>query len=322
MIPKRIILFHEDYHYIKRFAAYLERESALSVECLILESRQEALKAAAESDTDLIIIPESEQTDKPEEAGIPLLYFTERSERRGASFLPMFRSMDEQIRSIRAVLDFKTEKLGAGGAHVIGFFSPVHGAGQSVSSLLMGMQLAEKEPALLLNLERFSGLWRFLPHDGGSLSDLLYYARTRADPLLHVSENIEYLGPLAMIPPVREPEDLTQLKEADWKLLIGQLRDAGEYRYILLDIGAGIPQEEALLSLCDRIYVPLREDALAIEKSEEWQNHLKARGREDILERLKPYRLPPLLLNEWVDYRELRLSAWGKTIKALTEAER
>ena len=322
MIPKRIILFHEDSRYIARFAAYLERESGLALSCLIASSRQEALKEAEEGDADLLILPEMSPQEGPEEIKIPFLLFTERSEGKGARHLPMYRSMEEQIRSIRSVMDFRTTKESSGGALLIGFFSPVRGAGQSVSSLLMGMQLGEKEPSLLINLERFSGLRRFLPHEGASLSDLLYYARTRADPLLHLQESIEYLGTLAFIPPVREAEDLSELRETDWKLLLGQLKDESGFRYILLDIGEGIVQEETVLSLCDRIYVPLREDALALEKYEEWKNHLRSRGRESVLDRLKPYRLPPLLLREWMDYRELKHSPWGKTIKALAEAEK
>ena len=320
MAEKQLVLYYHEAEFVTRFAAYLEKKSALPVRCRCFTEEaplREYLKAKG---ADLLLVPEGFDLQSPETAGIPCLMFTERREET-EGLLPVYRSMGSQIRRLSRALDWEETREARPNerAELIGFYSPVRGAGQSVSAILMGMQLAEEAPALLINLERFSGLGGILPFHGGSLSDLLYFARVQGNPLSQLGAVTESYGPLSLIPPVRDPEDLKENSAEDWRFLLGQRRDAGLYRTILLDIGDGLPQEKAVLALCDRIYCALREDEIALAKWREWQDTLKEQGEEEVLSRLHPFCLPPGGLKGWTEYRELRHLAWGRTVRALTE---
>ena len=322
MSEKRLVLYYTDPVFLKRFSDYLERKTGLEIRCVTFTEEAPFLDWIRKGQASLVIGKEGFDIRPAEERGIPFLVFTERSEGTNERQMPVYRSMDRQARRIRQCWRIpERDAAPQSVCRLLGFYSPVHGAGQSVSAILMGLNLAETAPSLLLNLERYPGLRRIIPGSGGSLSDLLYYARVQGDPLEHLPELTEYLGPLAFIPPVREADDLLEMNGKDWGFLLEQLRSGGGFRYILIDLGDGIVRPEEILKYCDRVYVPLREDRLAIAKWEEWREHLEAAGGESFLAKLRPYRLPPENMPEWVDHRELRLMSWGRCLKALAEAE-
>ena len=324
MREKKLVLFYPEAEFVTRFAAYLEKKSALPVRCRVFTDYAAFRDYLREEPADLILLPREREPAEPLTAeNIPILFFSEKTESRDERELPIYRKMDKQISQIARVLDFsdasgtkdevKTE--------LIAFYSPVHGAGQSVSAILMGMALAEKSPTLLINLERFSGLKAYFPSYEGSLSELLYYAKVQGDFLSHLNEVVASFGPLAYIPPAREAEDLPETRPEDWRFLLTALRDSGLYRYIVIDVGDGVPRERPVLELCERIYVPIREDEIALQKLLDWQGQLEAQGQEALARRLRIFRLPPPGPETLTEYRELRHMAWGRTIKALAEGE-
>ncbi|MBP3729732.1 MAG: hypothetical protein J6H18_05670 [Lachnospiraceae bacterium] len=322
MSNQRLFLLHSDRVFLDRFSSYLEKKAKIGLRCSCFTDEKEMLGQLEEITPSLMIVREGCPLEAAKERGIPVLVFSEGTEEEGEGRFPLYRAMDKQIRQIRRYLKQDgSQSRDPLPCRILGFYSPVHGAGQSVSAILTGLFLGEQGPALLLNLERYSGLKEMLPFENGGLSDLLYFARIQADPLEHLPELTEYYGSLALIPPARNPEDLLEMSREDWRFLLGRIRESGLYRFILLDIGDGIRKTEDLLDLCDRIYVPLREDRLALTKLEEWREDLGDKKGEAFLSRLRPYRLPPEELPEWVEYRQLRMMSWGKNLRALAEAE-
>ncbi len=319
MQDKCLIIYYPDAVFVSRFCAYLEKKLSLPLRCRGFWEPEAFLKALDTGEGDLILAPPDMRL--PEGAG-PRLVFTESAEALSSEELPLYRSMDRQIKTILARLDFSAPKEGDSDCRIIGFYSPVHGAGQSVSAILMGMVLAEKSPTLLVNLERFSGLGQLLPQGEGSLSDLLYYARVRQDLQSLGPETAQYFGPLAFIPPVREAGDLEEAGSETLSFLLEELKHCGLYRYILVDVGEGAGPVLPLLSLCHSIYVPVREDDLALAKLAEWEDYLAEQGAGVIKSRLKTFRLPTPGPEEMTEYRELRHMAWGRTIRALAEGEK
>ncbi|MBO4872898.1 MAG: hypothetical protein J5496_05745 [Lachnospiraceae bacterium] len=325
MREKRLVLFYPDAEYAARFAFYLEKRSGLPVRCRAFSDPSAFREFLREHGADLILLPAGEELlQNLPCADVPTLRFTEKQDSRDDRELPVYRRMEKQVGQISRVLDpagEAAEDAGAVSAELIAFYSPVHGAGQSVSTILMGMTLSEKGPALLLNLERFPGIRTYFPAGDGSLSELLYYAKVQRDFTAHLKEVTAYFGPLAYIPPAREPEDLLETRPEDWRFLLSALRDSGIYRYILIDVGDGVPKERPILELCEKIYVPIREDEIALNKLLEWQGQLEAQGGGDLLQRLRTYRLPPPAPSALTEYRELKHLSWGRTIKALAEGD-
>lgn len=322
MSHNRLVLYHQEEVFLSRFGTYLEKKTNGAMRCICFQEEGAFRSYVDQYGASLLIVQEGPAVRLAESTGLPFLVFTERSEGSKENHLPIYRSMDRQIRQIRRVWK-ETAPSPAALPHsrVFGFYTPVHGAGQSVSAILMGLHLAEEQPALLVNLERVSGLKQILSMGEGGLSDLLYYARVQGDPLSHLAELTEYYGSLAFLPPVRDEEDLKEMSPRDWIFLLNQMKECSLYRYILLDLGDGAYGSEDLLPLCDRIYVALREDRLSQCKLQEWQETLRRKQGEEILKRIRPYRLPQESPSDWVDYRELRLMPWGRSLKALVEAE-
>ena len=321
MREKSLVIYYPEKSFTERFSSYLERRSGLPLRCHAFTDRAAFQAYLKKNEADLILLPAGESLEEVPSA--PVLYLAEKSESQLEGELPLYRRMDKQVGQIGQVLDLgegEAEKTRPG-AELLGFYSPVHGAGQSVSAILMGMILAEKAPTLLLCLERFSGLKEIFPAGDGSLSELLYFARVQGSFLPQLKEVTSFFGPLAYVPPARQPEDLVQTGPEDWRFLLKTLKDSGLYRYILIDIGDGVRPEKEVLELCERVYVPVREDRIALSKLTEWQDQLREQGAEALLKRLRTYRLPLPGPDRIVEYRELRYLPWGRTIKALADGE-
>ena len=322
MADKQLVLYYQDAEYIRRFAAYVEKRSALPLKVKGFTDEEAFWEYVSQGCADLILIPEGSLQRKAEEKGLPFLALSERTGSPDPRQMPLYRRMDEQIKQLRASICWDRDaKEGKQTVSLIAFCSPVHGAGQSLSAILAGLELAELAPTLLINLERFSGLTQFLAPHGGSLSDLLYFGRVQGNPLLQLEAVTESYGPLSYIPPVRDPDDLRENSPEDWAFLLDALQSAGLYRYIVLDMGDGAVREKTILERCEKIYCPLRADPLSDAKWEEWKAYLIAQQEGELLERLRPYRLEEAPPRGWTEYREMRFHGWGRRIKALIREE-
>ena len=75
------------------------------------------------------------------------------------------------------------------------------------------------------------------------------------------------------IPPAHSPEDLRNVKAAEWHELLSALIEKSSYEVIILDIGDGLGMLRDFLSECDVIYMPTKENTFArakIQAFDEW----------------------------------------------------
>ena len=317
MQEKSLVLQYEDAVFLRRFASFLEKkaEEALRISWFVRE--EEFLQFVQTERADLLIV--SESLAKSRKWTVPLLYFTEGTVPKGERELPIYRPMDRQIRRIRqALADSRPEaEKSAAACTVLGFFAPAGGIGQSVSALLAGLILAESGPALFISLERYSALQEMLSLQGGTLSDLLYFARIQGDPFERIEMMTDCAGPLTVLAPAADPADLRTALPEDWNYLFSQLRAAGRYRFAVVDLGDGLGLETELMAHCDLVFVPENGSPAAAVKEAIWRRCLSDSGEAALLEKLRPFSLPPLPGDGLLDYRELRMTEWGRIVRAV-----
>lgn len=318
-----VYLFGEDEGFIRRFGAYLQQKAPLPLAVSCFTREEELRQSLKEKPAELLLVPEALR-EEFSGGRASLFYFTEDRGCRDPRALYLYRPMEKQLRQLLE----DREDAGAAGdrerpATVWALFSPAGGCGRTAAALLLGQQLAESGPTLFLSTERFSGLSRQLAREKqGDLSELLYAALVRGKPAEKLPELTEHLGRLELVLPPEDPKDLRDPEEEDWLYLLTELRNAGRYRHIVLDLGDGIREESWLLRQADRILLPVRADRIAADKEQAWRAYLAEQGEEALAERARRLELPDTPeVKAYLDHRELRLTEWGRSVKQLLQEE-
>lgn len=167
----------------------------------------------------------------------------------------------------------------------LGFYSPIHRCGQTTLAIGVGQYLSRTHPTLYLNFESCAGFGELLPdYRCKDLADVIYFLRT--DPgkfTLRMKTLVQKMGELSFFPPVRAGKNLLEITADDWMQLFAQIETAGEYEYVVLDLGEGIHGLEEVLRLCARVYTPVSRDGRGREKRNLYEMVLQKSGGEDIL---------------------------------------
>ncbi|MBQ6468648.1 MAG: hypothetical protein IJJ50_01165 [Lachnospiraceae bacterium] len=181
----------------------------------------------------------------------------------------------------------------------IGVGSPVRRCGNTLFSLSLARLLADTRSTLFITADPCSGFSRrFREGTQRSLSDLLYdldtgpegsAAEGAPDGLDGLTSSIGPLRVLAPFPVMQDAADL--FGEA----LPALFRFCGQYRFrtIVFDAGPLIYDPASLLQMFSRFYMPSLTDPVSAAKMAEFASSLRKTGREDLLEKITPVRLPP-----------------------------
>lgn len=170
---------------------------------------------------------------------------------------------------------------------IIGVYSPIHRIGKTRFAIGMGKRLAEKEPALYLNLEGYSGEeFYFREKPEGNLGDLLYYHRQERNNLgIRISTMAGQIEKLDYIYPMPYLQDLKAVKKDEWLGLLERIRRECIYGKVILDIGDSVDGLFAILKACDVIYTPYTDESISMAKLTQYTEGLRKTGMEEILEK-------------------------------------
>ena len=95
---------------------------------------------------------------------------------------------------------------------IIGVYSPIGRCGKTCLALAIGQILAKEEKVLFVTLDTFTGFTGLLNERWKrDLSDLIYYYKQDRFHVIRLNSIVYYLGDMAWIPPIRIPQDYTQL---------------------------------------------------------------------------------------------------------------
>lgn len=119
----------------------------------------------------------------------------------------------------------------------------------------------------------------------GDISDLMYFSGSGKGNLISkLGGLVQTINNLDYIPPAFSPFDLRSIKCNEWLGLIEDLCSYSSYEVILLDFGEQVdnPSPE-LLNRCGKIYMPVREDSMAVTKIAQYEKVMVAREYEEVL---------------------------------------
>lgn len=207
-------------------------------------------------------------------------------------------------------------------AKVIGIYSPVNRCMKSSLALTMCRQIAGHETVLYMNLEEYSGFSKLVCDDYRTdLSDVLYLYRQGTYHWMRLKSMVYNWGNVDYIPPVRYGEDLGQVTSEELALLIGRIAGESGYDKMVVDVGRMGHGVLPVLSVCDTVYMPIREDCVSAAKLEEFEAYLEEAADGSLRERIHKLKLPgtgsimrgegyldQLLYGELGDYVRLLLS--------------
>lgn len=176
---------------------------------------------------------------------------------------------------------------------LIGVYSPIKRCGKTAFALAYGEACARSRKVLYVNLEDFSGFRMLFGKEyRKDVSDLLYFYREEKKGMLRkVDETAEKLRDMYYLPPAMCPSDMKSVQPEEWRewfLLLLQSR----YEVIIVEPGDCVNGLEEILSLCNRIYVPVLENRISESKLKEYEDCLVLSGWESLSGRMQRVMVP------------------------------
>jgi len=185
---------------------------------------------------------------------------------------------------------------------LIGIYSPVGRCGKTGFALTLGEILAEKKRTIYLNLERYSGLkdMDVIQEGGGDINDLIYFYRLDENSLVfRLSSLIRSFLNLDYIAPALAGEDVMSVNGSEWSCIISALAAAGEYEAVVLDLGVSLEDAVYLMSICDRVYMPVLDDRVSAAKTAQFFEAAGRCGAGDLRNTVTMLRLPVIREEIW-----------------------
>lgn len=317
-----VVICGKEKEWLGRFARYLREKAMPGLNVPVFSGREELEAYLSDHPAELAIVPEEMAAEF--ENVCRTLYFTEEDRPGDPRAMYRYRPAGRHLSQILSVIGSEAGECGQPvRADVQAVWSPVRGAGTTAAAVLLGLILSEKEPTLLVSAERYSALPALLPREReGSLADLLYYVKVKGDPAAHLPELEEREGNLVWICPAAEPEDLRSAAGEDWAALILALRASGRYRHVVIDAGDGPGDEVRILEAADRIWMPTKQNGIALQRERAFRARLEREGREELLDRTVRFSFPETEeVRDLLDYRQLLHTQWGRCIRRLVREE-
>ena len=196
-----------------------------------------------------------------------------------------YQCADEIIREIFEVYVDKTKEnvmrsIRKERARLVAVYSPIHRIGKTTFALALGKECAIKKRVLYLNLEEYASLEG---EAGLNLGDILYYMKQgngnlgiRLQAAVRKNEELNYLAPIPIL------QDMKEVSENEWKMLISELVENSTYDLIILDMSESVQGIYRILERCDRIYMPVSEDRISQSKLKQYDENVKQLKLEKI----------------------------------------
>jgi cellulose biosynthesis protein BcsQ len=192
---------------------------------------------------------------------------------------------------IREVFEFYTDRtkedimrtMNKERAKILAVYSPIHRIGKTRFAMALGKECAKRKKVLYLNLEEYSGFEEGRA-DELNLGDLLYYLKQGNGNLgIRLKSATRQVEDLSVISPIPVVMDLKEISWDEWKILMEQILENTPYEIVILDVGESIQGLFQLLEMSDRVYMPVLNDEVSVQKMQQYHNNLEQLN----LERLK-----------------------------------
>lgn len=196
---------------------------------------------------------------------------------------------------------------------IYGVYSPIGRARKTSFALTLGEVLSENNQVLYLNFEEFSGFEELFDRTYRTdISDLIYFSRQKEGGFIYkLNSVVQTFHELHYIPPALSPADVRDVSGKEWLDFLHEISVYGEYDILILDLSEQVDELFQVLRECDRVYLPVLEDAISQAKLAQYEKLLGMLDMEDVIEKTRKLKLPvqPLLKENGDIMQQL---VWGE----------
>ncbi len=330
-----IAIYDSEADYALKLAEYFRLKNGLNYSVSVFTDYNSLKNYLSENDIDILLISEEFCMYIEELQNVSNLFILTDGNIDAAlkqyASLYKYQPADRMLRDIMScyALSSSREKvtvLTSAPAKITGIYSPVKRCGKTSFALAYGCIISMTESSLYINLEEYSG-FSFFADDtsAGDLSDLLYFYRQNPSnvgkklaALSRIYHNLNY------IPPMQFSYDIKNMESQDLNNFIHTISETEQYQNIILDISDSLKDVPALLSICDKIFMPSTKDNISQFKIDEFFKSILALYNSSIKDKTEIITLPyadPCIFSDTAGHdfiEKLLFSKFGTYIRELT----
>ena len=294
---RRIIaVIDPDVDYAQRLADYINKHEIGGLKAVTFSNTENYKVHAHEYDTRIMLIDEGECSRMKDDIRSVVICLSEDCFASSSNITICKYSRADHI--VRRMLEKYNEtakdvlaRTSINRSHIIMIYSPLGRCGKTTFAITMANYLGSQSKCLLLCLDEFCGIFRFIAEEAViDFSDVINAFMKGKYSWALFSQSICHFGNTDYIAPVRYPEDAGVLNADQLTDLIESIADESGYENIVIDVGDIGRKATDFIELADEIFVPSNPKNNL--KVEEFENCLKASGREDVFSRLRMVELP------------------------------
>jgi len=312
---KQLVFLGMDLEYSKKLSEYLRKQDEDYFDIRIYSDLNIFIEKEEENNVDVLFMGENiyvaNMSNISENDGIDNSFFDvktksikvlaseKNSQIKEEYFIYKYQSAyDIYMALINACIDEAIDKNSINKSKkskLVGVYSPVNRSYKTSFSYMYASIISKNQKVLYLNLEAFSGIGDFLfINQERNITDLMYEFRANRNLFnIIMSRYIDKSGNLSIVLPAENLSDIQKVSASDWVDFIDYLTVNSDYEVIVIDIGNNVSGIMDILTLCDDIYSPVREDSLSRLKMDHFLKMLnKYYGRSDIKDRIIILEIP------------------------------
>lgn len=289
MNERNLVICDREIRYATSLGENISSREDLAVKVYVCSSLDKVAELSKSKTIHLFVVEEGYAYDERSQIAAEQVFVLGRG--RDADFgeeecpIWKYQCADEIIREIFEVYVDKTKEnvmrsVRKERARLVAVYSPIHRIGKTTFALALGKECATKKRVLYLNLEEYAGMEA---EAGLNLGDILYYMKQgngnlgiRLQAAIRNNEELNYLTPIPIL------QDMKEVSENEWKLLIRELVENSAFDLVILDLSESVQGLPRILESCDRIYMPVSEDRISQSKLKQYDDNIKQLKLEKI----------------------------------------
>lgn len=321
--------------YVQNFVEYINEKRSIPFVVQAFTHPEKLIEFCREGHVEVLLISDSAMRDEIKIQNIgKIIILSQGGYNQGFEQYPNIYKYQSSDTVIREVMDcYGATKISTlpvtsskRKTEIVGIYSPIGRAAKTSFALTYGQILARDRAVLYLNFEEYSGFEQLLDCKyERTVGDLIYYIRQGNSAISYkIRGMIQSVNNLDYLPPPLSPMDILDTSYEEWMMLLNEIVRNSDYETVICDFGDGVTDLYALLSECDRIYMPIRNDVLSMSKVGHFEHLLGLGNYEMLLKKIHKIKLPyHHVQRRGIAYMdELVWSEMGDFVRELTRKER
>lgn len=300
MDEKNLLICDKDFSYANMLCENIMQRSELAFRVCVCTKVESVLKFAEQREIHVLIVNEDFlplNWDRKKAKQVFVLTNELNLEGIQNEYqLYKYQSADRIIADMLEVLYEKTndsviKSIRKGTQTLLAVYSPIHRIGKTTFAIELGKEYAKTKKTLYINMEEYADIGeRFVFSESRNLGDLLYYMRQEEKNLaMRMSSMVVAWEGLDYIPPMLRNMDMKEIEFEEWKNLFETLLQETNYEMIVLDLCDSVQGLFDILDICDKVYMPILEDAISDSKVRSYERQLGELKREAIMKKTRKF---------------------------------